>query len=244
MEGTTETELTIDQLAHQTGNTVRNIRAHQSRGLLPPPEVRSRTGYYGSEHVARLELIREMQGDGFNLNAIKRLLDGASDAAGEVLGFRRELLAPFEDEQPEVIDIAELSSRFGGLTDPKVLAKAEKLRLIVPLGDGRYEVPSPSLMRAGEELRALGVPLETALRVVDQLRRHSKGIAAAFSKLFLDSVWKSFEEDGFPKERWPEVREAVERLRPLASQALLAVFQQTMSRTVEREFGEALRRLR
>ena len=42
-----ELELTIEQLAHETGMTVRNIRAHQSRGLLPPPEVRSRTGYYG-----------------------------------------------------------------------------------------------------------------------------------------------------------------------------------------------------
>ena len=41
--------------------SVRNIRNHQSRGLLPPPEVRARTGYYGPEHVARLRLIQEMQ---------------------------------------------------------------------------------------------------------------------------------------------------------------------------------------
>ena len=40
-------QLTIDQLAQRTGMTVRNIRAHQSRGLLPPPAVRARTGYYG-----------------------------------------------------------------------------------------------------------------------------------------------------------------------------------------------------
>ena len=37
-------EMTIDELARATGMTVRNIRAHQSRGLLPPPEVRARTG--------------------------------------------------------------------------------------------------------------------------------------------------------------------------------------------------------
>ena len=57
-------DLTIDELAQRTGMTVRNIRAHQSRGLLPPPEVRGRTGYYGPEHLARIELIREMQGAG------------------------------------------------------------------------------------------------------------------------------------------------------------------------------------
>src|SRR5829696_444754 len=67
-------ELTIEQLAQDTGMTVRNIRAHQSRGLLPPPVIRGRTGYYGREHVARLELIAEMQADGFNLKAIERLV--------------------------------------------------------------------------------------------------------------------------------------------------------------------------
>jgi DNA-binding transcriptional MerR regulator len=60
-------ELTIDELARRIGMTVRNIRAHQSRGLLPPPEVRGRTGYYGADHVARLELIQELQAEGFNL---------------------------------------------------------------------------------------------------------------------------------------------------------------------------------
>ena len=70
-------DLTIDELAQRTGMTVRNIRAHQSRGLLPPPDVRGRTGYYGPNHLARIELIREMQGQGFNLQAIRRLVDAA-----------------------------------------------------------------------------------------------------------------------------------------------------------------------
>ena len=42
-----EATLTVEELAHETGMSVRNIRNHQSRGLLPPPEVRSRVGYYG-----------------------------------------------------------------------------------------------------------------------------------------------------------------------------------------------------
>src|SRR5688500_779883 len=101
-------ELTIDELARATGVTVRNIRAHQSRGLLPPPEVRGRTGYYGPEHVARLKLIQEMQADGFNLAAIRRLVDETAGASEEVLRFRRAVLAPFESETPEVVERAEL----------------------------------------------------------------------------------------------------------------------------------------
>ena len=47
--GTTVESLTIDQLAHATGVTTRNIRAHQARGLLPPPAVRGRAGWARGE---------------------------------------------------------------------------------------------------------------------------------------------------------------------------------------------------
>src|ERR1700760_5085201 len=74
-------QMTVEQLAYETGMSVRNIRNHQSRGLLPPPEVRARTGYYGPDHVARLRLIQEMQAEGFKLSAISRLIGepGADD---------------------------------------------------------------------------------------------------------------------------------------------------------------------
>src|SRR3954465_1428317 len=90
-----EGELTIDQLAQKTGMTVRNLRAHQSRGLLPPPEVRGRTGFYGPEHIARVELIKEPQADGFNLDLIRKLLDGAAGQSTQLLKLTRALRAPF-----------------------------------------------------------------------------------------------------------------------------------------------------
>ena len=63
--------MTIDELARRTGMTVRNIRAHQSRGLSRLPSCAGAPGYYGDEHVARIELIQELQADGFNLQAIR-----------------------------------------------------------------------------------------------------------------------------------------------------------------------------
>src|SRR5947208_8507656 len=97
----TETALTIDELARETGMTVRNIRAHQSRGLLPPPEVRARTGYYGPEHVARLRLIQDMQAGGFNLKAIERIVEASDGASEQVLDFRQAVLESFTEEEPE-----------------------------------------------------------------------------------------------------------------------------------------------
>lgn len=236
-------ELTIEQLAGRTGMTVRNIRAHQSRGLLPAPTIRGRTGFYGDEHINRLRLIAEMQADGFNLKAIDRLLAGASaGAAEELLGFKRALTTPFEHEAPEFLDEAELAGRFGDDDDGKLRAKAIKLDLLVPVGQGRYEVPSPTLLAAGEELARLGVAPEATIRVLEQLSRHSEGVAEAFVKLFLEQLWRPFEAAGRPDERLTDVREALERLRPLASEALLAVFQRKMTRAVEQAFGRELER--
>ena len=236
-------ELTIEQLAAQTGMTVRNIRAHQSRGLLPPPTIRGRTGFYGDEHLLRLRLIAEMQADGFNLKAIDRLLAGTgAGATEELLGFKRALTTPFEHEAPEFLDEAEIAARFGGAPDGKVLAKSIKLGLLVPVGEGRYEVPSPTLLSAGEELARIGVPPEATIRVLEHLNRHSEGVAEVFVKLFLEQLWRPFEAAGRPEERLPDVRQALERVRPLASEALLAVFRRKMTEAVEQAFGRELER--
>ena len=60
--------------------TVRNVRNHRARGLIGPPALVGRTGYYGAEHLERLKLIRAMQAEGFNLEAIRCLLGGSGGA--------------------------------------------------------------------------------------------------------------------------------------------------------------------
>src|SRR5215212_1853383 len=237
-----DASMTIDELARTTGMTVRNIRAHQSRGLVPPPKVRGRTGYYGDEHVARIELIKELQTDGFNLESIRKLLEGAGGSSAEVLNFSRTLRAPFEDEQPEIISAEELAARWGGSLDERLMARAEKLGMFRELGDGKYEVLSPRLQRAGMELAELGVPPDIALDVAAQVRTSARRVARVFIDLFMENVWKPFNEAGRPEEEWPKVREALERLRPLASEALLAIFQQVMSETVEEVTGREIQR--
>src|SRR5665811_843526 len=104
-------DLTVEQLAAEVGMSVRNIRNHHTRGLLPPPEVRARVGYYSAEHVARLRLILDLQADGFNLTAIERLLSGSDGLAERLLGLRRAVTTPFEPESPELITAEELLNR-------------------------------------------------------------------------------------------------------------------------------------
>jgi DNA-binding transcriptional MerR regulator len=240
----TDEDLTIDELARRVGMTARNVRAYQSRGLIQPPKLRGRTGYYGPEHVARLELIRDLQAEGFNLGAIKRILERSDgQSVGEVLDFTRALTAPFIDEQPVVVDTEFFLERWGDEITPEMARRAEKLGLVRDLGGGRYELRSQRLERAAQELADLGVPAEVALDVTATLKRHADSIARAYVQLFMDHVWRPFERAGEPEEEWPKVREALERLRPLAGEAVLGMFGVVMSDAVEQATERELERL-
>ena len=235
-------DLTIDELARKIGMTVRNVRAHQSRGLLPPPVLRGRTGYYGAEHVARLELIQELQEEGFNLDLIRRLLEGAGGSSSEVLRFKHALARPFGDEEPANVSIADLIAQWG-TADPKHLMKALAIGLVRQLPDGRFEVQSPRLAKAGMELQRLGVPLERSLEFTGNVREQADRLAQTYVDLFLETVWTPFQSAGLPSEGWPEVQEALERLHPLASESLLAVFGMAMKDAVDRASAQALKRM-
>jgi DNA-binding transcriptional MerR regulator len=232
-------DLTIEQLAGEVGMSVRNIRNHHSRGLLPAPEVRARVGFYGADHVARLRLILDLQADGFNLAAIERLLSGSDGLAERLLGLRHAVTTPFEAETPEVVTVEDLAKSFGEVSQ-KDIERVRKLKLLVPLGGDRFEVPSPALLRAAEEVVALGISLHAALALMERVSRDCESISRAFAKLFLKELWDPFEQAGQPDERWDEVIEAVGALRPLASEALLAVFKQRMTTQLEGAFGKVL----
>ena len=64
-----------------------------------------------------------------------------------------------------------------------------------------------------------------------------------FLELFVKQVWKPFEDQGRPERDLPAVRDALERLRPLASDALLAMFQIVMTEAVEERIPREVERI-
>ena len=223
-EATAEGELlTIDQLAARTGLTVRNIRSHVTRGLLPPPLLKGRTGYYGPQHVARLELVTSLQEQGFNLAAINNLVSG--------------LAAPWMTEPPEIWNEAELAAGFGLAPDPELVQRLRKLGVLDRMPDGRIEVRNPAIIRVGRRLATLGYGIEDLMSVLRVLMQHSRAVADAFVQMFLDVQWKDYVDAGMPTERLPELQSLIEQLQPLASQAVVAAFQQAMTDATARAFA-------
>ena len=113
-------------------------------------------------------------------------------------------------------------------------------KLLVPLGDDRFEVPSPALLDAAEQVVALGIPLHAALVLIERVSRDCDSVARAFTKLFLRELWEPFDDAGQPDEGWDELIEGVDALRPLASEALLALFKLRMTSQLEEAFGKVI----
>lgn len=233
-------DLTIDELARESGLSVRNIRSHTTRGLLPPPEVRGRTGFYGEEHLERLRLIQELQADGLSLGLVERLLVTRADTATRMVALRRTLMSPLEPAEPLVFTLDELVARFGPF-DEALLERALALGALIPQADGTLLAPIPGLLDTADEVTRHGISLLAALDIALEVLRHSEQAARFFVEKVKDEVWAPFDAAGRPEEQWPQIASAIDAARPLASQIFSQLLQPTIAAEIERVFGEELR---
>ena len=227
--------MTIDVLARRAGMTTRNIRAYQTRGILPPPRLVGRVAHYDSGHLARLKYVNQLLGRGFSLTVIRDLLSAKEEGRSvrDLLGFEEALTAPWSDEVPERYSVDRLRELFPEIVgDPTLLERSVALGLLVRKGK-EYEAPSPKLVGVGAELVAAGVPLPAALDEYERLREDLHRIALRFVTMFEDHVWEPFVQDGLPPEQLNKVTETLQRLRPAATASVRAVLAQAMEHEVE-----------
>jgi DNA-binding transcriptional MerR regulator len=204
---------------------------------LPPPQVKARTGFYGPAHEARLELIRELQGEGVKLDTIKKLLETTGGSTEQVVHFIRTVRRLFGGEERQIVHIDELAERFGD-QDAGLVRRAEKMNLLREVGDDQYEEVSPRLMNVARTMVDMGIPLARALDVVEQLGKHADGIAKTYVELFLAEVWRPFDDSGRPAERWPAVYKTIEQLREVHGEAMLAVLELAVAERLDVTFGK------
>src|SRR5690349_9579612 len=103
---------------------------YQTKGILQPPELRGRVGYYSAAHLSRLRVIARLQERGFSLAAIKDLLDGFTRGASlaAVIGAEKELSALGEPAELAPEDFAALFP--DGELDFAVVQRAVALGLV------------------------------------------------------------------------------------------------------------------
>lgn len=215
--------LSVEQLASRVGMTVRTVRFYAGRGLIPPPRREGRNGYYGPGHLARLELVKELQAHGFTLAAIEGYLEQIPDGATpEQVALHRTLLAPWTPELPETLGRADLETRAGrSLTD-------DDLEILVAIGvveptptEDVFRV-APAHLAVGMGFLDAGLPIDAALAARKIVTEHGRALAAELTGLFRTLVWPHLKASGHP----PEMLTAmIERFKPLTVQALVTAYE-------------------
>lgn len=236
-------ELTIDELAHETGVSSRNIRYYQTRGLLPPPRVKGRSGVYGQQHIDRLALLDELKSEGLNLQAISFLLGGSGNVDTEELrGLKRAILDSWGSSDPVEMQLEDLTDQLE-LSEEEAAAyfqRAVELELIELTDDEEVvRILLPDILTAGRELMRMGVSFDRALDVLATIREHAGAVAEAYVEMFDEAVLAPWDARGRPDDEWRDIRESVERLRPIAGDALLAVFNQLIQHAITERLSSA-----
>ncbi|HEY0773433.1 MAG TPA: MerR family transcriptional regulator [Nocardioidaceae bacterium] len=241
----TAPQMTIDQLAASVGMTVRNVRAYAGRGLIPPPHLVGRTGYYGPEHVSRLRLIRDLLERGYTLAAVEKVLQRQSTAtAGHALDLLHTLEDPLgQAEVPEEMTVEALLRLAGVEEETGFLDQLVEIGLVERVDASRVRLVRPFVVRAGAKAMALGLDRASVLALLPLLGEHLHVIAQRFVDEVRTQMWKPFVDAGLPEERWPAMLETIRTLLPVASQAVLAVFRDELNKVIEEALGEELGRL-
>lgn len=239
----TDQEYRVDDLARTAGVTTTTIRLYQSKGLLPPPRLVGRTGYYGQAHLTRLRVIAQLQEQGFSLAGIAALIQrwesggglagllGAEVEVGDLLGRRTEV----------ILDAPELLARFpAGSMQPELLQRAGAMGLVEVTEDGRFRVPDERFIESGAALAKMGVPLGEILDEWAAVSTMTEAVAERFANLFERHLLPGSWRDGLDEEQVAELASTLGRLRSLGEQVLLAALDDALVRVTADRFEELL----
>ncbi|GGO86397.1 MerR family transcriptional regulator [Wenjunlia tyrosinilytica] len=235
-------EYRIEDLARETGATVRNIRAYQDRGLLPKPGRRGRINVYDDTHLARLRQIAGLLERGYTLASIKELLEAwdSGRGLGGVLGLLTEVEGPWSDETPVRLGREQLYESFGGTRDEEAITEAVALGVLEPEDDDTFVVPSPQLLSVAAELFSAGVPLEAISGHLRELRAQVEHIAQRFLDFTSEHVFQRYLDHPPSDAEAREAAELIRRLRPLARQSVDAELARAMRLLATRHLHHAL----
>ena len=220
-------KMTIEGLASASNMTVRNIRAHHSRGLLPPPHMQGRKGYYDDAHLNSLKEITALQERGYSLAAIQDLLAGTG--LGKLNLGLVAALGAWKEEGPVSIPLDEFLQRFPSLAQDETLLQRVKATGIYVFEGDQVLVPWPALLDATQALLLAGATMESILALEERM--------LAALQLVAQDVIRFFIEDVLAKRnacKEPDlVAKTVAEIRPLALASFRAWFSHAMESEIK-----------
>lgn len=228
--------MTLEELCHRVGMSVRNVRFYTTRGLVPPPLRKGRSGFYSSQHLARLELVNELQTHGFTLAAIEKYVSSIpASASPEDIALHRAMLAPWSADLPVEMTRAELSERVGRALDDDAMDTLAALGIVHGHQDP-YRVAT-SQLSVGLSLLEVGFPTEAAVAAGQVYARHGRQMATELNEIFRTMVWPSYRENP-SVEQAEKLQRIVERLKPLSIASMVAAYEAAIDEQKREKIAE------
>lgn len=233
----------LDELAREAGLASTTVRLYQSKGLLAPPRLEGRTGWYQQTHLRRLRLVARLQEQGHSLAGIRRLLDRWEEGRSldAVLGVEAELEALLGESHAITLSPEGLARRFppDALT-PDLFRRTVDLGLIELTDEGTVRVRDRRFLETGAELAVLGVPLDTILDEWERLVGQTDEIAARFLDLFERHIAPSDWERDLDDERTEELARVLAQLHDLARRVLVTALDTSVARAGRARLAQLL----
>lgn len=238
-------EYRLDDLARAAGVASTTVRLYQNKGLLAPPRLSGRTGWYDESHLTRLRLILRLQGDGHSLGGIASLLEQWELGRGldAVIGVESELDALVGDAHAIDLDPADLLGRFpAGAMTPELMVRATSLGLIEGRDDGTIRVLDRRFLEAGSALSQLGVPPDVILDEWESLVAATDVIAERFVGLFETHLAPTDWETTLDADSVRELARTLAQLQVSARQVLGAALDASVARLGRERLGQLIDR--
>lgn len=237
------TQYRLDELARQAGVASTTVRLYQRKGILDPPRIEGRTGWYDEKHLRRLRLVANLQSDGFSLAGIARLVErwGDSSELDALAGVEAELDRVLGSAEATILDPGELVARFpDGAMTPDAMQRAAGLGLVTLTDGGRLRVADRRFLDAGAALVTLGIPVDAVLDEWEALLRQTDDLAARFVALFEAHVAPEGWQAGLDDDVATSLAAELSQLHALARQIVVAALDDSIARAGRARLGELL----
>lgn len=239
------TEYRLDELARQAGVASTTVRLYQNKGLLDPPRLEGRTGWYDESHLSRLRLIARLQGEGYSLAGIANLLEQWEQGRGldAVIGVEAELDALIGDVHAIVLEPGELLDRFPeGVMTPELMQRAGALGLVEVTGDAKVRVADRRFLETGSSLARMGIPADVILDEWEALVSHTDDIAARFISIFEAHLAPADWQESLDTDEARELARTLAQLQATARQVLVAALDASVARLGRERLGQLIDR--
>jgi DNA-binding transcriptional MerR regulator len=181
-----DNDMRIDELARRAAVPTRTIRYYTQQGLLNPPRLQGRVGFYDERHLDRLKLIKELQEKRFlPLSVIKSVIRHYE--SGENL---ETMLAPLDilyqprwDATDQMRYTRAELAREAGVPE-SVVGAADDMGFLFPTGNGRdrrYTTDDLHMLGVAKRWIELGISRDLGRLYRESLEEISEMQVAAFN---------------------------------------------------------------